>query len=108
VEGLSWGSTSRRSAAFPRGADCLGDKFQDIAVLRTQTLHHGQHYGNIRLLDFMAMKRFTLGAAIASEVTVDEKIGEETYLQRIFTEQKPNNNQKMPEDFQQTFSADPN
>ncbi len=39
---------------------------------------------------------------------MDEKIGEETYLQRIFTEQKQNNNQKMPEDFQQTFSADPN
>ncbi|TRU16316.1 MAG: HypX (modular protein) [Microcystis aeruginosa Ma_QC_B_20070730_S2] len=48
----------------------------------------------------MAMKRFTLGAAIASEGTVDEKRGEKTYLQRIFTEQKQNNNQKMPEDFQ--------
>ena len=48
----------------------------------------------------MAMKRFTLGAAIASEGTVDEKRGEKTYLQRIFTEQKPNKDQKMPEDFQ--------
>lgn len=48
----------------------------------------------------MAMKRFTLGAAIASEGTVDEKRGEKTYLQRIFTEQKPNKGQKMPEDFQ--------
>jgi hypothetical protein len=48
----------------------------------------------------MAMKRFTLGAAIASEGTVDKKRGEKTYLQRIFTEQKQNNNQKMPEDFQ--------
>lgn len=48
----------------------------------------------------MAMKRFTLGAAIASEGTVDEKRGEKTYLQRIFTEQKPNEGQKMPEDFQ--------
>ncbi|CCI23900.1 hypothetical protein [Microcystis aeruginosa] len=48
----------------------------------------------------MAMKRFTLGAAIASEGTVDKKRGEETYLQRIFTEQKPNKGQKMPEDFQ--------
>ncbi|NCR42046.1 MAG: HypX (modular protein) [Microcystis aeruginosa W13-11] len=48
----------------------------------------------------MAMKRFTLGAAIASEGTVDAKEKEETYLQRIFTEQKPNKGQKMPEDFQ--------
>jgi hypothetical protein len=48
----------------------------------------------------MAMKRFTLGAAIASEGTVDEKRGEKTYLQRIFTEQKQNKGQKMPEDFQ--------
>jgi hypothetical protein len=34
---------------------------------------------------------------------VDEKIGEETYLQRIFTEQKQNNNQKMPKIFKKLF-----
>ncbi|MGV2391036.1 MAG UNVERIFIED_CONTAM: hypothetical protein LVR29_31285 [Microcystis novacekii LVE1205-3] len=48
----------------------------------------------------MAMKRFTLGAAIASEGTVDEKEEKKPIFSEYFTEQKPNKGQKMPEDFQ--------